>query len=83
MLRALSAGYLSEMGDTLSPLEKKWLPEGGRWLTLMQAMRFLADYLEGDVYYKTNYPEHNLVRARNQLALFESMTAQLPGIKIC
>jgi len=82
IFRALSEGYLLEMGDVLTPLEKKWLPDGGRWLTLMQAMRFLADYLEGDVYYKTNYPEHNLVRARSQLALFESMTAQLSGIKI-
>ncbi|MFQ5446530.1 MAG: phosphotransferase enzyme family protein, partial [Saprospiraceae bacterium] len=72
IFRALCEGYLSEMGGLLSPLEKKWLPEGGRWLTLMQALRFLADFLEGDVYYKTNYPEHNLVRARNQLALFKS-----------
>jgi Ser/Thr protein kinase RdoA (MazF antagonist) len=80
---ALSEGYLSEMGDALTLTEKKWLPMGGRWLTLMQAMRFLADYLEGDVYYKTSNPEHNLVRARSQLALYESMTAQLSGIKIC
>jgi len=77
IFRALSEGYLSEMGDTLTSLEKKWLPNGGRWLTLMQAVRFLTDYIEGDVYYKTKYSDHNLVRARSQLALYESMTAQL------
>jgi Ser/Thr protein kinase RdoA (MazF antagonist) len=74
---ALLAGFLSEMGDLLTPVERDNLAEGGRWLTLMQVVRFLADYLEGDVYYKTHYPEHNLVRSRNQLALFRSMTERI------
>ncbi|MEK7253976.1 MAG: aminoglycoside phosphotransferase family protein [Bacteroidota bacterium] len=73
VFQALSEGFLSEMSDVLTPVERENLAEGGRWLTLMQAVRFLADYLEGDVYYKTKYPAHNLVRARNQLALFRSM----------
>lgn len=73
---ALSEGFLREMGSLLTPAERDNLAQGGRWLTLMQVVRFLADYLEGDVYYKTKYPAHNLVRARNQLALFRSMTAQ-------
>jgi len=77
--QALTEGFLSEMGDLLTPAEQANLHEGGRWLTLMQAVRFLADYLEGDVYYKTKHPAHNLVRARNQLALFRSMTEQLAG----
>ncbi len=70
---AIWEGYLEAMGDLLSEVEQKNLAEGGAWLTLMQAVRFLGDYLQGDVYYKTDYPEHNLVRARNQLALFHSM----------
>jgi hypothetical protein len=70
---ALSEGFLSEMSDLLTPAEREHLPGGGLWLTLMQAVRFLADYLEGDVYYKTAYAGHNLVRTRNQLALFRSM----------
>ncbi|MEY3368909.1 MAG: hypothetical protein RI973_2064 [Bacteroidota bacterium] len=71
--QALSEGFLSEMADLLTPAEREQLPRGGLWLTLMQAVRFLADYLEGDVYYKTAYAGHNLVRTRNQLALFRSM----------
>lgn len=37
------------------------------------SIRFLTDYLQGDVYFKTAYPEHNLVRARNQFALLKDM----------
>ncbi|MEZ4958643.1 MAG: aminoglycoside phosphotransferase family protein [Saprospiraceae bacterium] len=70
---AVLEGFLSETGSLLTPAERENLAAGGRWLTLMQAMRFLGDYLTGDVYYKTKYPRHNLVRARNQLALFRSM----------
>ena len=39
----------------------------------MQCVRFLTDFLMGDIYYKTNSPLHNLDRAKNQLALFDSM----------
>ena len=38
----------------------------------MQAVRFLTDYINGDTYYKIGYPEHNLVRTRNQMALWRS-----------
>ena len=40
---------------------------------MMQAVRFLTDYLNGDTYYKTLYPEHNLVRTRNQLRFFQEV----------
>ncbi len=70
---ALLEGFLSEMGGLLTPAERDALPEAGPWLTLMQAVRFIGDYLAGDVYYKVKYPRHNLVRGRNQLALFEQM----------
>jgi hypothetical protein len=40
---------------------------GAQWVIWVQALRFLADYLVGDVYYPVKYPEHNLVRGRNQL----------------
>ncbi len=74
---ALSTGFLSEMGDLLTMEEIEHLPEAGPWLTLMQVIRFLGDHLMGDVYYKIKYPGHNLVRAKNQLALFQSMQYQL------
>ena len=47
-------------------------------MTGEQALRFLSDWLAGDVYYKINAPEHNLVRARNQLALLGSMNGESP-----
>ena len=49
------------------------LPMGAKIMTLECGMRFLADYLQGDVYFKTAYAEHNLVRCRTQLALVADM----------
>jgi hypothetical protein len=48
---------------------------------MMQAVRFLADYLNGDTYYKINYPQHNLVRARNQLQFFRRIKEQESEIR--
>lgn len=73
ILQAIYEGFLSETGDFLTLAEKDNLLLGGLWITGEQALRFLTDYLAGDVYYKIRYPEHNLVRARNQLALCASM----------
>ena len=73
---ALTEGFLSEMGNLLTDAERRSLHEGGPWITLMQAVRFLSDYLKGDVYYKTKYPDHNLHRAGKQLALLRSMQQQ-------
>lgn len=70
---ALLEGFLVEMGALLTPAERSALPLAGPWLTMMQAVRFIGDYLVGDTYYKVKYPTHNLVRGRNQLALFEKM----------
>jgi hypothetical protein len=47
----------------------------------MQAVRFFADYINGDTYYKIKYPEHNLVRTRNQMALFRSVMSHLPEMQ--
>lgn len=69
VLQALEEGFLDGMGSTLTPAERQHLYLGARWIIAEQALRFLTDYLNGDTYYKTRYPEHNLVRARNQLSL--------------
>ena len=45
-------------------------------MTYIIGLRFLTDYLDGDVYYKTKYPDHNLIRARAQFKLLESMEDQ-------
>ncbi len=71
--KAFAEGFLSECGDTLNQCEKDHLAFSAWLLTVELSMRFLTDYLNGDVYFKTNYLEHNLVRARNQMALALSM----------
>ncbi len=70
---ALLEGFLSQMGDILTPAERNVLPLAGPWLTLMQAVRFIGDYIVGDVYYKVKYAGHNLVRGRGQVGLFGQM----------
>lgn len=69
-------GYLEMAKDVLMPEEIKSLPWGARLMTLECGMRFLADFLQGDVYFKTAYPEHNLVRARTQFRLVKEMEEQ-------
>lgn len=70
---ALCRGFLPKLQGVLTPLERKNLVKGAQWIVLEQALRFLTDYLRGDVYYKITYPEQNLLRTRNQLALFEAL----------
>ena len=69
-------GYLETAKDVLTAEEIASLPWGARLMTLECGMRFLADFLQGDVYFKTAYPEHNLVRARTQFRLVEEMEEQ-------
>jgi hypothetical protein len=69
----LARGYLSAARDFLTPLEWDLLVFGGKLITYEQAIRFLGDYLNGDIYYKTHYPDHNLVRARTQIKMIEDM----------
>jgi len=57
----------------LEVLEKQNLFFGGLAITLMQSIRFLTDYLNNDIYYSTNYENHNLIRANNQYQLFVSL----------
>jgi Ser/Thr protein kinase RdoA (MazF antagonist) len=76
MVTALQEGFLSETADWLTKTEQKHLLLGAAWITGEQALRFLTDWLAGDVYYKVRYPEHNLVRARNQLALFRAIVVK-------
>lgn len=70
---AFTQGYLEGCRDVLTPAEKDLLPTGAWMMTLECGSRFLADYLNGDVYFKTAYPEHNLDRARNQFKLVREM----------
>jgi Ser/Thr protein kinase RdoA (MazF antagonist) len=71
ILDALLKGYLSEMNDQLTVGERSAISFSGKMMTYIMALRMLADYLNGDVYYQTTYPKQNLIRARNQLRLLE------------
>ena len=66
-------GFVSTLKDTLSPLELETLPLGAITMTIECGMRFLTDYLDGDKYFKTDYPDHNLVRSKCQLKLAKEM----------
>jgi hypothetical protein len=73
---ALLDGYLSQALAFLEPPELALLCEAGRNITQIMGLRFLTDYLEGDHYYRVARPEHNLDRARTQIALIKSMDGQ-------
>ena len=75
LFRVYTAGYLTAC-RSLTEKETELLPLGAKIITLELAVRFLTDYLDGDRYFKTAYPEHNLVRARAQLKLVADMEAK-------
>lgn len=70
IFEAYTRGYLRE-ATFLTDIEKSLLPYGCKLLSYMQTVRFFTDWLNGDTYYKIQYPEHNLVRTRAQLRLLE------------
>lgn len=70
---AFRKGFLERCGEILLPAERENLMLGARTIVFEQAVRFLADHLEGDVYYQTAYPGQNLVRARTQIRLFSQL----------
>jgi Ser/Thr protein kinase RdoA (MazF antagonist) len=71
--QAIVEGYLEEMKDELTDVEKDAFFYSGIFMTYMQALRFLTDYLQNDAYYLPAYAGHNLVRARNQCVLLQRM----------
>lgn len=69
----LCRGFLEDTSNILTTVEKEHLVLGAKWIILEQALRFLDDYLSGDLYYPVCYPEHNKTRATNQLRLFQEL----------
>jgi hypothetical protein len=70
---AIESGYLSEMGEELSEFEKQYFHYAGELMIYMQAIRFLTDHLNDDVYYGAKYEGHNFVRAGNQITLLQRL----------
>lgn len=78
---AFTKGFLTEVGSFLTDNEKRSLPLGAIAMTVECGIRFLTDYLNGDKYFRVHYPEHNLVRARCQLALARDMLKKFDEMK--
>jgi len=79
---AIVSGYLSEMHDELSNEEKKYFVYAGKFMIYMQALRFLADYLNNDIYYGAKYELHNFNRAANQLRLLNILIEKEPKLNM-
>lgn len=73
LFEALARGYLASAGAFLTDVERAHLVAAAKVITYEQGVRFLGDFLDGDVYYRTARAEHNLDRARNQFRLVESI----------
>jgi Ser/Thr protein kinase RdoA (MazF antagonist) len=73
LFEAVTRGYLREAGGFLTEKEVEMLPESVKVITFELGLRFLADYLRGDTYFRIKYPDHNLHRARVQFRLLESI----------
>ena len=81
VFKAFAKGYLEGTKTFLLPIEKENLPYAATLFPYMQAVRFFADYINGDTYYKIRYPEHNMVRTRAQWKLYEEAVAHLEEMK--
>lgn len=78
---AFAKGFISEVKNTLTDLEKKTLNLGVLTMTVELAVRFYTDYILGDKYFKTKYPGHNVDRANNQLALAKDIIKKLDDME--
>lgn len=73
LFEAYTEGFLETAGEALTSLEIEQMPVGAKMMTLECGMRFLTDHLNGDIYFKIQYPNQNLDRARTQFKLVEDM----------
>ena len=93
VIHTLQANFTSDLGENFGEVsmdpkimlggesELEWLAFSARYITFEQVLRFLMDYIDGDKYYKTNAPDHNLVRTHAQYKLLRSMEEQFEQMK--
>ena len=81
IFKAFAKGYIESAKVFLTPLEIEMLPYAAQLFPYMQAVRFLADYINGDTYYQTKYAEHNLVRTKAQYKLYQEACNCEPVMK--
>ncbi len=73
LFEMFTKGYMEELKDVMTPREKELMPFAAKLMTYECGIRFLADYLNGDTYFKIKYPEHNLDRCHTQFKLVQDM----------
>ena len=83
VFKAFAEGFLEKTGSVLTKNEIDTLAVSCFVLTTELAVRFLDDYIQGSPYFKINYPEHNLVRTRCQIALAKDIQKNLPKMQEC
>ena len=81
IFKAFTKGYIESARAFLTPLEIEMLPYAATLFPYMQAVRFLADYINGDTYYQTRYKDHNLVRTKAQYKLYLEAKSATPDMK--
>lgn len=81
IFKHFAKGYIESAKHFLTPLEIELLPYAVTLFPYMQAVRFLADYINGDTYYQINYAEHNYVRALAQYKLYKETKKNVPEMK--
>lgn len=80
--QSYTRGFLEKTGEALTPIEIEYLPLAAKTMIFIIALRFLTDYLNNDVYFKTQYPGHNLDRAKNQFKLIYSLEQKYNEMEI-
>ena len=81
LFETFTRGFMAGLGGALTEEEYDLLAEGALLMTYELCLRFLGDYLNGDIYFRLGYENHNLIRARAQIALLRDMEAKLPEMK--
>ena len=74
-------GFLAGVGDAITDAEREMLPVSVLVITYEQALRFMTDYLDGDLYYQKRYPAHNYDRTRAQIRLAEDILSKLDAMR--
>ena len=82
LYEAYTRGFIASCGGKLTDAEIEYLPFSAKLLTYECGIRFLADYLDGDRYFRIHYPEQNLDRCRTQLKLVADMEKKMPEMKL-
>ena len=81
LYEAFATGFLETTGDILNKTETDTLVYAGLLFPFIMGVRFLTDYLDGDIYYKTKHKEHNIVRAKAQFKLAQDGESKLDKLK--